>query len=178
MMYRLVTPSPCHPVTPSSLPPSAKIERLAMNDFTRVVLAFGRGIVKILISALVGFGIGLLIVGITTAGKPQIWRQPDPPGELFIGIGAGLLSGGGTLLALFFLPWFLKRQAEPSFLDESPVVARVAPRPMRYEDDAPPVRRAPKPPHTAADDSQAPMVRPAPPPPPRAEPGDAGFYEK
>ncbi len=149
-----------------------------MNDFTRIVLAFGRGIIKILISVLVGFGVGLLVMGITTTGKQDIWRGP-PPGEMLMGIGAGLLSGGGMLLALFFLPWFLKRPAELAYMDEPPVLARPAPRPMRYDSDAPPmVRPAPKPAHVDCDDSVPPMVRPAPPPPPRDEPGSAGFFEK
>src|SRR5262245_37266522 len=147
-----------------------------MNDFTRIVLAFGRGIVKILISALVGFGVGLLVIGITTAGKQDIWHRESPPGELLIGIGAGLLSGGGALLALFFLPWFMKRSAEPSFIDEG--LARPAQRPIRYDNDVPRRRDAAKAPLPEADDSAPPMVRPAPPPVPRPEPGSAEFYEK
>ena len=148
-----------------------------MNDFTRIVLAFGRGIIKILISALGGFGVALLVIGLSTRGKQDIWRGGSPPSELLMGIGAGLLTGGAMLLALFFLPWFFKRPAETSFLDEPPVLPRPAPRPMRYDGDAPPmVRSAPKPP--APDDRVPPPVRPAPPPPSRDEPGSADFFEK
>lgn len=166
-----------HPVIPSlRYPLRGQTKRFAMNDFTRIVLAFGRGIVKILISALVGFGVGLLVIGIATAGRPDMFRGP-PPGEMLMGIGAGLLAGGGTLLALFFLPWFMKRSVEPSFLDEAPPLALPAPRPTRYDSDAPRRRDAPKLP-PAVDDSAAPIVRPAPPPLRRDEPGSADFYEK
>lgn len=148
-----------------------------MNDFTTIVLAFGRGIIKILISGLVGFGVALLVIGIATAGRPDVWRGP-PPGELLMGIGAGLLSGGGMLLALFFIPWFLKRPQAPAYIEEPPVLARPAPRPARYDaDDAVASRPAAKPPRHDPDESAPPMVRPAP-PPPRDEPGSGGFFEK
>ena len=146
-----------------------------MNDFTRIVLAFGRGFIKLLISVVVGFGVGLLVIGILTANRPDLWQRREPPGELFIGIGAGLLSGGGTLLLLFLLPWF-KRPVAPEYLEEPPIVARPAPRPLRREPDdstAPPPRVPPKARHDADDD--APRVRPVPPP---EEPGSGGFYEK
>ena len=143
-----------------------------MNDFTTVVLAFGRGIIKLLISGLVGFGVALLVIGTTTANRPEVWRMPGPPGELLMGIGAGLLSGGGTLLALFFLPWFFKRPTESQYLEEQPVLTRPAPRSLRHglDDSTASSRHDP-------DESAPPTVRPAP-PPPRGEPGDAGFYEK
>jgi hypothetical protein len=150
-----------------------------MNDFANVLIAFGRGIIKIIISALVGFGVALLVIGITTSNRPEIWRMPGPPGELLMGIGAGLLSGGGTLLALFFLPWFFRRRAEPAFGEESPLLARPAPRSMRYEaDDVVPTRPAHKPPRHDAEESAPPVARPAPPPEKREEPGNASFYER
>src|SRR5437762_10805145 len=98
-----------------------------MNDFTTILLALGRGFIKILISALVGFGVALLLIGLTTAGKNEVWRQPGPPGELFIGIGAGLLSGGILLLLLFLLPWLFKRPPEHRYEEALVPVERAAP---------------------------------------------------
>ena len=144
-----------------------------MNDFTHILLAFGRGIIKILISTLVGFGVALLVIGITTAGRQDLWHGP-PPGELFMGIGAGLLSGGGTLLALFFLPWFLKRPVERAYMEEPLVLARPASRPHRHDIDDAPVRTRPEPPRLNPDDSSLPTARP--PSPPQDEPGR--FFEK
>lgn len=147
-----------------------------MNEFSRIVIAFGRGVIKVLISIVVGFGVGLLVIGIATADRPELWQQRDPPGEIFIGIGAGLLSGGGVLLLLFFVPWFFKRPAGPEYLEEQPIIARPAPRQMRRDPDdsaVPPPRVAPKARHDP--DDSAPLVRPAPPP---EEPGSGGFYEK
>jgi hypothetical protein len=146
-----------------------------MNDFTRIVLAFGRGLIKLLISVVVGVGVGLLVIGITTANRPELWQQRGPPGEVFIAVGAGLLSGGGTLALLFFAPWF-KRPAGPEYLEDRPIIARPASRPMRLDPDdsaAPPPRVVPKPRHDP--DDSTPRVRPVPPP---EEPGHGGFYEK
>lgn len=126
-----------------------------MNDFTSLLLALGRGLIKILISALVGFGVALLLIGLTTAGKNEIWRQPGPPGELFIGIGAGLLSGGIIMLLLFLLPWLFKRAPEPRY--EQAISVDRPPSERTYLDDQPNAR---------------------PPPPPRAEPGESNYYSK
>jgi hypothetical protein len=76
-----------------------------------ILLTFGRGVIKLLISLFIGAGAGLLTFGITTMGKPNIWRQPDPPGEMFLGIGVGLLTAGVLLLVLFFIPG--RRKAPP-----------------------------------------------------------------
>jgi hypothetical protein len=151
----------------------------AMNEFATILLALGRGIIKILISALVGFGVALLVIGISTSNRPEVWNRQGPPGELLMGIGAGLLSGGGTLLALFFLPWFIRRRAEPMFGEEAPM-ARPAPRSMRYgADDVVPTRPVPKPvPRHEAEESAPPVARPAPTPEPRDEPGSSSFYER
>jgi hypothetical protein len=131
-----------------------------MNDFTRIVLALGRGVIKILISGLLGVGVGMLVFGITTAGKPEIWEMRRAPGEMFIAIGAGLLSGSGMLLVLFLIPWLMKRTTEPPLVDDPPVLARPAPRPPRHE---------------GADESSFPRSIPT---PPRDEAGPGGFYEK
>jgi len=149
-----------------------------MNEFATIVLALGRGIIKILISALVGFGVALLVIGISTSNRPEVWNRQGPPGELLMGIGAGLLSGGGTLLALFFLPWFIRRRAEPTFGEEPPM-ARAAPRSIRYgADDVVPTRPAPKPSRQDAEERAPPVARPAPPPETREEPGSSSFYER
>jgi len=149
-----------------------------MNEFATIVLALGRGIIKILISALVGFGVALLVIGISTSNRPEVWQRQGPPGELLMGIGAGLLSGGGTLLALFFLPWFIRRRAEPTFGEELPM-ARAAPRSMRYgADDVVPTRPAPKPARHDAEENAPPVARPAPSPETRDEPGSSSFYER
>ena len=68
--------------------------------------AFGRGIVKMLISLFVGGGVGLLTFGITTKDKPEIWEQfrQGPNGEFFLALGAGLLTAGGMMLIMFLLP--------------------------------------------------------------------------
>ncbi len=103
-----------------------------MNDFSDIVVGLGRGIVKILISGLVGVGVGMLVIGIVTAGRPQIWEMRQVPGEMFIGIGAGLLSGGAMLLLLFLVPWLFKRAPERSIHDDLPVATRAvssSPRP-------------------------------------------------
>lgn len=149
-----------------------------MNDFTRIVIGFGSGIIKLLISVAVGVGVALLVIGIVSNSRQDQWggRARDP--EIFMGVGAGLLSGGGTLLALFFIPLFTRRPAEPPLLEEPPILARPAPRsvrPMRDDEPLPPrVRPAPPPP---APPPPAP-AQPAPPAAPREEPGDAAFYEK
>ncbi|MCI0681630.1 MAG: hypothetical protein L0Y71_05970 [Gemmataceae bacterium] len=140
-----------------------------MNDFTRIVLAFGSGIIKLLISVVVGVGVGLLVFGITTAGRPEIWEMRGPPGEFFISLGAGLLSGGALLMALFFVPWFFRRAPEP--MEEPTLMARPAPRSMRSApDDSSPPPRSPRP-RPEADDAP-PAVRP------REEPDRGGFFEK
>jgi hypothetical protein len=133
-----------------------------MNDFTRIVIGFGRGIIKLLISVAVGVGVALLAIGIVSNNRIDDWGRIRDP-EIFIGVGAGLLSGGGTLLALFFLPLFTRRPAETLPLEEPVVRARPAPKTVR--------------PVAIDDDSVPPIVKPVA-PPPRPEPGSADFYEK
>jgi hypothetical protein len=126
---------------------------MAMTDFKELLIALGRGIVKILISALVGFGVGLLLIGITTAGKPHIWETRGVPGELLIGIGSGLLAGGVMLLALFLIPWMMKRTPPTSiFVDEPLVPARAAP---GREPVSPPLAMPPRVEHERSDDFYA-----------------------
>lgn len=137
-----------------------------MNDFTKVVFAFGRSIIKIMISALLGVGVGLLVLGIVSNNRQDGWGRPRDS-EIFIGVGAGLLSGGAMLLTLFLIPW-LKRAPEREFesreLDEPPIIARPAPKQARP---------LPPPPDES---SVPPVVKPVEPPP--REPGKGDFFEK
>src|SRR5882724_1976880 len=75
-----------------------------------VLLAFGRGIVKVLISLLIGTGSGMLALGIAARDKPDLWHQQQrgPTPEVSLGIGVGLLAAGG-LMAILFL--FSRRRA-------------------------------------------------------------------
>jgi hypothetical protein len=68
-----------------------------------VLLAFGRGCVKILISLLLGAGAGLMTFGISAQGKPPLWQQREPPPELFLAVGVGMLTAGALMALLFML---------------------------------------------------------------------------
>jgi hypothetical protein len=82
---------------------------------SEVLVAFGRGVVKVLVAGLVGTGVGFLVFGGTALNRPSLWHSPDPPPELFLGAGAGLLTGGAVLLVLFGVPW-LRRRCQPTEL--------------------------------------------------------------
>jgi hypothetical protein len=75
-----------------------------------VFLALGRGLVKLFIGILGGAGVGLLVFGLTTRGRPEIWRSPDPPAEFFVALGAGGLTAAGLLLLLFGIPWLRRNR--------------------------------------------------------------------
>lgn len=91
-----------------------------------VLFAFGRGLVKLLIALFIGVGVGLVTIGSLAIKSPEAWnfRQPPPFGPLLLGIGAGLLTAGGVLFILIFIPWPRRRNAdpheEPSHRDELP----------------------------------------------------------
>lgn len=72
-----------------------------MNE---LLVAFGRGVLKTLISFLIGTGIGLVTFGATVNGSDDLWMRHGPSPELFLAIGAGMLSTGGSMIALFFIP--------------------------------------------------------------------------
>jgi hypothetical protein len=76
-----------------------------------VLLDFGRGVVKVLISLSVGTGVGLLIFGISVKDKPEVWNMSYPPGEMFMAVGAGLLSTGALMTVLFLLPRLWKARS-------------------------------------------------------------------
>jgi hypothetical protein len=86
-----------------------------MNEtlFRDTLVGFGRGVIKVLISLLVGIGVGLLTFGITIRDMDNIWNKPGPPGEFFLAIGVGLLSTGFVMTLLFFLPRLWKAPERP-----------------------------------------------------------------
>jgi hypothetical protein len=87
-----------------------------------VLLALGRGLVKVLISLLIGAGAGLLTLGIAGRDKPDLWQRPGPQPEVLLGVGVGLLTAG-ALMAVLFL--FSRRRA--------PAADRGGPGPGREE---------------------------------------------
>lgn len=68
------------------------------------LIALGRGVVKVMVSFFVGTGIGLVTFGATTRDKPDIWESRNPPGEMFLSVGVGLLTTGIVMAGAFILP--------------------------------------------------------------------------
>ena len=75
-----------------------------------VLLALGRGLIKVLISLLIGAGAGMLALGIAGRDKPDLWhhQQGGPSPEVLLGVGVGLLTAGGVMAILFL---FSRRRA-------------------------------------------------------------------
>lgn len=76
-----------------------------------VLYAFGRGLIKFLVALFIGVGVGLVTIGSLAIKDPTAWdfhHQP-PFGPLLLGIGAGLLTAGGVLFVLIFIPWPRRR---------------------------------------------------------------------
>jgi len=69
-----------------------------MNE---VLLAFGRGLVRVLISLLIGTGAGLLTLGIASRDQPDLWKRTSTPAELFLALGVGMLTAGALMGLLF-----------------------------------------------------------------------------
>jgi len=69
-----------------------------------LLLAFGRGVVKTSISVFVGTGVGLVTFGANVEDPEKIWHSYGPPPEMFLAVGAGMLSAGAMMLVLFLLP--------------------------------------------------------------------------
>jgi len=82
-----------------------------------VILAFGRGLIKVLISLLIGAGAGLLTLGIAGRDKPDLWKLPGPQPEVLLGIGVGLLTAG-LLMAVLFLSSRRRRRESNSRIHE------------------------------------------------------------
>jgi hypothetical protein len=76
------------------------------NDVRRqsggVLVAFGRGLIRVLVSLLIGSGAGLTTLGISGQVKPIQWQQRESPPELFLALGVGLLTSG-VLMGLMFM---------------------------------------------------------------------------
>jgi hypothetical protein len=69
-----------------------------MSATTRETLvALGHGIVKVMVSLFVGTGVGLVTFGVMTRDRPEIWEMRNPPGEVFLSVGIGLLTAGTVL---------------------------------------------------------------------------------
>lgn len=71
---------------------------------SQILMTLGRSIVKILISVFAGTGIGLVVFGTMVRDIPDIWLRPGPPPGFFVAVGAGMLTAGLMMMALFFLP--------------------------------------------------------------------------
>ncbi len=69
---------------------------------SQTLRAFGRGVVKFSIALTVGVGVGLVIFGGTAS--EDAWMSRNPPPEIFLAVGAGMLTTGVLLGLLFFLP--------------------------------------------------------------------------
>jgi hypothetical protein len=81
-----------------------------------ILIALGRGLIKVLIGLFVGFGVGLVVVGYFSMQSRSAWdfnREP-PIGELCLGIGAGLLTSAFTMAVLFFSTWTRKTSGDAS----------------------------------------------------------------
>ena len=81
-----------------------------MNEVLDLLRAFGQSILKLLIGALVGVGAGLLTVGIRAQLAAEVWREP-PLGDIFLGVGVGLLASAAAVALLFYGPWSGRKQA-------------------------------------------------------------------
>jgi hypothetical protein len=81
-----------------------------MNDLFDLLRTFGQACLKVLVGLLVGFGVGLLTVGVYFPFDPGLRGQygSPPVGGLLIGVGVGLLASALMLLLLFFGPWARK----------------------------------------------------------------------
>lgn len=73
--------------------------------------ALGYGIVKVMISAFVGTGVGLITFGASTQNKPEVWQSSNPPGEMFLSFGVGMFITGVVMALAFVVPRLFKRQA-------------------------------------------------------------------
>ena len=84
-----------------------------------ILIALGRGFVKLLVALFVGFGVGLVTVGYFSMQNQSAWdfKREPPIGELCLGIGAGLLTAGFVIVILFFRTW--SRRSGPSELPRS-----------------------------------------------------------
>lgn len=87
-----------------------------------VLYALGRGIIKVLISLVIGSGAGMLTFAIAAGSEQGMWTRPEPPMELFLAIGVGLLTFGALLMAFFFIG--RRREALPPARPDTPPFPR------------------------------------------------------
>lgn len=71
---------------------------------SEVLYAFGRGVVKTLVSTFVGVGVGLLTFGLNIEESAEVWHRGYPPSAVFVAVGAGMLTAGGLMFVLFVTP--------------------------------------------------------------------------
>jgi hypothetical protein len=81
--------------------------------------AFGRGLIKLLVCLLGGFGVAFYFIAKSQRESPELWHRPGgtPPG-LFEGVAFGFLTGAGLLFLLFVVPSMWRKSPPP--VDRSP----------------------------------------------------------
>ena len=72
---------------------------------TDMLVGFVRGVVKVVISAVAGVGVGLVTIGNFAIQSGWDFQHEPPPGEVFFSVGAGLLAGAILMAAQFHGPW-------------------------------------------------------------------------
>jgi hypothetical protein len=72
---------------------------------TEMLVGFVRGVVKVVISAVAGVGVGLVTMGNFAIQSGWDFQHEPPPGEIFFSVGAGLLTGAVLMAAQFSGPW-------------------------------------------------------------------------
>jgi hypothetical protein len=81
-------------------------------------------IVKLLIGVFGGAGVGMLVfgIGLMKEGIHDFRGYGPPPGPIFIGVGAGLLTAAALMLFLFMGPFSRRRWFATSdpYIDEPP----------------------------------------------------------
>ena len=95
-----------------------------MNELIEVLKTFGNALIKLLIGLTVGFGVGLLTLGLFAINYPDQWEsskiyEGQPLIHLFLGIGAGLLALTAMLVLLFFSPWLKKGNPHAGSQDDA-----------------------------------------------------------
>jgi hypothetical protein len=79
-----------------------------MPEFLFVV---GRGLIKLLICLMAGFGVGLYLIGQAARDFPEFARRPEQMPAFYEGIGGGLLTCSALLILLFVIPSWLRRSS-------------------------------------------------------------------
>jgi hypothetical protein len=90
-----------------------------------MLMAFGRAVLKIFISVVIGVGVGMGTMGYFWMQRPTMpWdmrHEPPPLGEIFFGIGVGLLAAALLMLVQFYGPWAYRNHiAAPTRYPDAP----------------------------------------------------------